>query len=101
MHQTLALDRTLVVNQQQCVMTGWIPIDAVVLACKDKMGVGDVEKAYKRVLSNGIDCGSWPPPVGYWDDTKPGNRFYLTDGRHEYIARVMLGATHIFVAWVS
>jgi len=76
------------------VRTGYVPIDAVKLACRDRMAVGDVDRAYQRRLQLG-DHQPWPPPRGYWY----GNRFVIVDGRHDAVAAMMLGLEHLFVAW--
>lgn len=35
--------------------------------------------------------------LGYWE----GKRFVLLDSRHEYIASLMLGHSHLLVAWAE
>ena len=95
---TQAIDRSMRVERGHIVKTAWVSADRVRLACRERMAVGDVERAYQRALGLG-DCASWPPPVGYWDCN--GDRFVLTDGRHEFIARLMLGQRTILVAWVA
>ena len=56
----------------------------------------EVERAYRRQLELGDEQG-WPPPTGYWRDD---GRFVLTDGRHRYVAALMLGVEYMLVAWV-
>lgn len=90
----IAEDRSLVVPPGSRVETGYVRIDLVRLACRDRMAVGDVERAYRRLL--GTPGQPWPPPVGAWD----GQRFVVYDGRHEYVAALMLGVEHLLVAWV-
>jgi hypothetical protein len=58
--------------------------------------LGDVDRAFQRVLQLG-DSSMWPCPNGHWD----GERFVIEDGRHEYIASLMLGRTHLLVAWTE
>jgi hypothetical protein len=92
-------DRTLIVSLKQIVKTDWVPLHRVRLACPAPMAVGDVERAFKRVLDRGGENGGWPPPVGHWlvDD----NVFVIDDGRHEFVASLMHGQYEIFVAWVE
>lgn len=93
--EVVRIDRSLSIDRHQTVKTGWIPIHTVKLACTVPMSMGDVDRAYQRVLNNGP--GSWPPPVGHFD----GGAFVLSDGRHEFVARLMLGQQEMFVAWVD
>ena len=89
------IDRTLAIGPGQTVKTGYVETHRIKLACRDRMAVGDVEAAYRRQLSLG-DQQAWPCPVGEWE----GNLFVIHDGRHQYVAALMLGLTHILVAWV-
>jgi hypothetical protein len=91
-----AEDRSMRVGPNQVVVTGWVDVEQVQLACRARMAVGDVDRAFQRVLQRG-ECGGWPPPVGYWAE----GRFVLTDGRHEYLACLMHGHARMFVAWVE
>lgn len=88
-------DRSLKIPPGKLVKTGYVQIFQTRLACRERMAVGDVDKAYQKKLQLG-DQGSWPPPNGYWD----GDTFVIQDGRHEWVAAVMLGNTHLFVAWI-
>lgn len=89
-------DRHMRVPQGKVVETGYVEVHMVKLACKDRIAVGDVDRAYQKALQLGSDQ-SFPPPNGYWDD----DYFVIQDGRHEFISRLMLGQTHIFVAWIK
>lgn len=91
------IDRSLVISRHQHVRTGWVPIHRVQLACAAAMSIGDVDQALRKIVNNGD--GSWPPPVGYWLDDQ--QTFCLTDGRHEWVARIMRGQRELFVAWVE
>lgn len=93
----IAEDRSFVVPAGHVVRTGYVPCGRVDLACRDRMAIGDVDIAYRRRLQLG-DAQPWPPPVGEWSDD---HRFCLTDGRHEYIAAIMLGFREILVAWIE
>lgn len=79
----------------QRVQSGYVPAHKVRLACRERMAVGDVAAAYQRALQLGPDQ-AWPPPVGKWE----GDTFAIYDGRHSYVAMLMLGFERIFVAWV-
>jgi hypothetical protein len=63
--------------------------------------VGDVDRAFQRRLQHQPD-DAWPPPVGEWEDDSDGARtFVIHDGRHEFIAALMLGSREILVAWIE
>lgn len=82
----IAEDRSMAIPPGALVRTGYVPINAVDLACRDRMSMGDVERAYQKRLQLG-DRQSWPPPRGQW----AGDRFVIVDGRHEFVAALMLG----------
>lgn len=89
-------DRSLLVGPGQVVRTGYADVRHCEMACRDRMAVGDVDRAYQKLLQ----CGSnspWPCPRGHW----AGERFVIVDGRHEYVAALMLGRTHVLVAWIE
>ena len=65
-------------------------------ACRARMAVGDVEAAYRKQLALG-DHQAFPCPNGRWD----GERFAILDGRHAFISALMLGMTHLLVAWTE
>jgi hypothetical protein len=92
----IAADRSIRVPPGALVRTGYVELERVRLACRDRMAVGDVEVAYRRRLQLG-DAQEWPPPVGEWT----GDRFTVLDGRHSYVAALMLGSTHLLVAWLE
>lgn len=94
---TIADDRSMRVPAGRTVSTDYVSVEDVVLGCRDRMAVGDVEAACRRMLQLGTDA-AWPPPVGQWREDR---RFVLTDGRHEYVAALMLGRTHLLVAWLE
>jgi hypothetical protein len=89
-------DRTLNVPPGKVIRSGWVDIFKVRADCRERMSVGDVDRAYQKHLQLG-DQSSWPPPNGYWD----GNVFVIKDGRHEWIARMMLGKNQLFVCWLE
>lgn len=93
---TFAVDRGMAVPAGAVVRTGYVAIEDVRLACRDRMAVGDVEAAYRKRLQLG-DRQPWPPPRGHWQ----GDRFVILDGRHEYVSALMLGFSHILVAWIE
>jgi hypothetical protein len=89
-------DKTLAVPQGEVVVTGYVPIEKVRLACRDVMGIGDVREKYELVKQN-APSSLWPPPIGHWD----GDYFVIEDGRHHKIAYEMNGYSHILVAWLE
>lgn len=90
----LAEDRSISVPPGHVVETDYVAVERVRMACRERMAIGDVERAYKRRLQLG-EHQPWPCPRGYWE----GSTFVIEDGRHEYIATLMLGHSHILVAW--
>jgi len=56
-----------------------------------------VERAYCRQRELGNDQAWRPSLTGYWRDD---GRFVQTDGRHRFIAAVMLGVEYVLVAWL-
>lgn len=96
----IAIDRSLLVAPGDAVRTAWIELWRVKLACRDRMAVGDVATAFQRLLQLG-DAAAWPPPNGHWEGDPATGRFVIQDGRHEYVASLMLGRERIFVAWLD
>jgi hypothetical protein len=90
-------DRTMSVQQDQVVRTAWIPIDLCRLGNRARMSPEAVEKKFRRLLCLGENA-AWPPIVGHWDDR---GRFVVCDGRHEFLASLMIGRERVFVAWLS
>lgn len=95
-----AVDRSLLVRPGERIRTAWVDVERVSLACKARMAVGDVAAAYQRLLQQG-DAAAWPPPNGHWLGDEAAGRFVIEDGRHEYVASLMLGRERILVAWVE
>lgn len=96
----IAADRSLLVQPAEAIRTAWIDIWRVQLACRDRMAVGDVAAAFQRLLQIGA-AAAWPPPNGHWDGDERTGRFVIEDGRHEFVASLMLGRERIFVAWID
>lgn len=92
----IAEDRGMVVPAGRTVQTAYVPVDRVRLACRDRMATGDVERAMQRRMA-AAPGQPWPCPIGHWD----GPQFVIVDGRHEYVAALMLGCTHVLVAWIG
>jgi hypothetical protein len=88
-------DRSLVVKPGEHVRTAWIDIDLCSMACRAVMQPATVAAKFQRLLCLG-ENSAWPPIVGEWCD----ERFSILDGRHEFLASLMLGRTKIFVAWL-
>lgn len=93
---TQAFDRSISVPSGSVVKTGYVDVFRVRLACRERMAMGDIDHAYQKRLQSGGNH-PWPCPTGEWD----GDTFMLYDGRHEWIATVALGHTHMLVAWVA
>lgn len=89
-------DRAFQVPPGRIVKTGYVEVHKCRLACRERMAIGDVDRAYQKVLQRG-NQQSWPPPNGHWE----GDTFVILDGRHEYIASVMIGLDWLFVAWLD
>lgn len=92
----IAEDRGMVVPAGQNVTTSYVPVHQVRLACRDRMAIGDVERAMQRRMA-AAPGQPWPCPIGHWDD----HHFVIVDGRHEYVAALMLGCSHVLVAWIG
>jgi hypothetical protein len=90
-------DRHLRVPPGHIVRTGYVEVFRCRLANRERMAVGDVDRAFQRVLQLGPDS-QWPCPNGQWDED---GFFSIADGRHEWLSSVMLGKTHILVAWIE
>jgi hypothetical protein len=92
----VAEGRSLLVPPGMIVRTGYVRIDRVRLACRDRMAIGDVERAYERRIQN-APGQPWPCARGEWD----GEIFVVVDGRHDYVAALMLGVEWLLVAWLA
>lgn len=89
-------DRALLVPPGKVIHTGYVGVFNVVLDNRERIAVGDIDRAFQRILQQGDAC-QWPCPNGHWE----GDTFHIHDGRHEWVASVMLGKTHILVAWIE
>src|ERR1700744_1104047 len=92
----VAEDRSMCIQPYQVVRTGWVDIDLCKLGFRRPMSPEAVEKKYRRLLNIG-DCAPWPPVVGHWED----GRFLVDDGRHDYLAALMMGRDKLFVCWLD
>lgn len=92
----IAEDRSMAVGPGMIVRTGYVHVENVRMGCRDRMAVGDVAGAYQKQLQLG-DKQRWPCPNGEWD----GDTFVVHDGRHQYIACLMLGLDYMLVAWTE
>jgi hypothetical protein len=93
---TVPEDRSMCVQPHQVVRTAWVDIDLCRLSFRLPMSPEAVEKKYRRLLNLG-DCAPWPPVVGHWED----GRFVVCDGRHDYLAALMIGRDKLFVCWLE
>jgi hypothetical protein len=91
-----AEDRSIAVPPGQVVRTAYVPIGKVDLACRARMAIGDVKESYERQLQLG-SRQPWPCPRGFWQ----ADRFVVEDGRHQYVASLMLGLEFLLVAWLE
>jgi hypothetical protein len=96
MSVVVAEDRSMCVQPHQLVRTAWVDIDLCRLGFRMPMSPEAVEKKYRRLLNIG-DCAPWPPIVGHWED----GRFVVCDGRHDYLAALMMGRDKLFVCWLE
>lgn len=91
-----AEDRSIAVPAGHVIRTGYVPINDVELACRDRMAIGDVKESFERQLQLG-SSQRWPCPRGHWR----GARFVVVDGRHQFVASLMLGLEQLLVAWLE
>lgn len=89
-------DRALIVAPGQVVKSGYVPIHRIRLACRERMAVGDVDRAYQRALQ-AAPAQVHPTPNGYWE----GETFVVRDGRHTVVALLMLGFDYVLVSWIG
>lgn len=80
------------------VVTGYAPIHRIRMASRERLAVGDVERAYRRLLCLPSGAQAWPCPVGYWESI---DSYVVVDGRHQYVAALMLGYEWLLVAWME
>jgi hypothetical protein len=92
----MTIDRSLAVPPGKVVKTGYVRVDKVRLACRERMAIGDVYLAYQKRLQLG-DHQPWPCPRGYWNS----DQFVIVDGRHEFVANLLIGHDYILVAWIE
>lgn len=88
-------DRSISVPEGKLVRTGYVDVFQVRLACRERMAVGDIDRAYQRRLQT-APCQPWPCPQGFWDE----KTFVIVDGRHEWLACVAIGFAQLLVAWL-
>jgi hypothetical protein len=92
----VAEDCSMCVQPNQVVRTAWVDIDLCRLSFRLPMSPEAVEKKYRRLLNLG-ERAPWPPIVGHWED----GRFVGCDGRHDYLASLMIGHDKLFVCWLD
>ena len=93
---TTVVDRSMAIAPGDRVCTGYVDVFRVRLACRERMAVGDIDRAYQRRIQAAPDQ-PWPCPHGHWD----GDTFVIVDGRHEWLACVAIGFAQLLVAWVE
>lgn len=92
----VAEDRSLRVEPDQNVRVEWVDIDCCKLGCRVPISPEAVEKKFRRLLNLGA-ASAWPPIVGHWEY----DRFVVDDGRHEYLASLMIGRSRVLVCWIT
>jgi hypothetical protein len=92
----VAEDHSMCVQPHQVVRTAWVDTDLCKLGFRLPMSPEAVEKKFRKLLNIG-DCSPWPPIVGHWE----GERFIVDDGRHDYLAALMMGRDKLFVCWLD
>lgn len=92
----LVQDRSIAVPPGAVIRTDYVDVFRCRLSCRATMAMGDVNTAYQKRIQLG-ERQPWPCPRGHWD----GDTFVVVDGRHEWVAAVMLGLSHILVAWIE
>jgi hypothetical protein len=93
----VAPDRSMRVPPGMVVRTGYVSVWKCQLGSRASMAVGDVADAHRRLLQLGPDT-LWPCINGEWSGSEV---FVIHDGRHEYIASLMLGRAYVLVAWLE
>jgi hypothetical protein len=89
----------VIIPEGHVVVTDYVPISAIVFESQERMAMGDVQRAYDEYLRLGSGT-AWPCIFGRWLDIEC-TRFKLDDGRHRYIASLMLGRQYMLAAWIQ
>lgn len=92
----VAEDRSILVPAGKRVVTGYAHVNQIHMVNRDRMGIGDVERAMQKQMA-ASPGQPWPCPNGFWED----GAFKLKDGRHAYVAALMLGVEYLLVAWIE
>lgn len=90
-------DKSLAIPPGQVVRSGYISVWDVILDCRERMAMGDIDAKYQECIQNAPNQ-AWPCPVGYWGEN---GRFHIVDGRHTFMALLALGYEQIYVAWME
>lgn len=86
----------MIIKSGQILKSGYVPTNEIVFQNDVPMAVASVKEKIDQFTSIG-DNQAYPLPLGKWIDDK----FHLWDGRHRYIASLMLGRKTMLVAWVE
>lgn len=85
----------MIIPEGHILVTGYVPTNEIVFHSECVMSVTDVKE--KITQQTHIRGGTaYPVPIGDWRD----GRFHLWDGRHRYIAALLLNRKTMLVGWV-
>jgi hypothetical protein len=93
---TFQIDKSISVPAGSKVLTEYVHIDKIRLGCKSPMSIGDVKEKYELVKQN-APASLFPAPMGEWKE----DRFVIIDGRHTYVAYLMMGYEYVLVSWLA
>lgn len=86
----------MIVPAGHILVTGYVPTAEIVFQSDVPMSVADVKEKITQFTSIGSGQ-AYPLPVGNWKD----GRFHLWDGRHRFVASLMLCRRTMLVAWIE
>jgi len=87
----------MIIPAGQVLKTGYVrTADVVFPMTGAAMSITEVKEKITQFTAI-KEAQAYPLPVGRWE----GGRFLLWDGRHRYIASLMLGREKMLVAWLE
>ena len=93
---TFTIDRTISVPPGSIVRTGYVPIEKIRLSSYENLSLPDIKEKYEIFKQNAPNQ-IFPCPIGNWEQVN----FVIVDGRHAFVALMILGMSHILVAWID